>query len=199
MTMQNSNNQRTLNLWRAGRFGLLAMLLLVPVGTAQRSSQKTPLELAKILVRELRPEDTSYQHQHGTVKWKGEQGAQNYACHTDCSGFLNLLLERAYGYTPDDFAKWLKSRRPLAGDYHDAIQEQRGFKQIQRIEDVRPGDIIAIRYPPDAENSGHIMLIAAPPRAAAALSAGNGWDTAVGSLCHRFQPFWTRQDRHAPP
>ena len=38
-------------------FGLLAMLLLVSVGVAQRQAQKTPLELARILVRELRPED----------------------------------------------------------------------------------------------------------------------------------------------
>ena len=55
-------------------------------------------------------------------------------------------------------------RRPLAIDYHDAIVKQRGFKLVQRLSAVRPGDVIAIKYPPDAENSGHIMLVAETPR-----------------------------------
>lgn len=29
---------------------------------------------------------------------------------------------------------------------------------------VQPGDVIAIKYPPDAENSGHVMLVAETPR-----------------------------------
>jgi hypothetical protein len=137
-------------------------LLLVIAGatTAQRDLGKTPLDWARILVREVRPENTSYQHKRGVVKWKGEDGAAEYESHTDCSGLLNALLERADGLRPDDFEKWLGKRRPLAVDYFEAIQEQRNFHQITSARDVRPGDVIAIRYPPGTnDNTGHIMLI----------------------------------------
>ena len=55
------------------------------------------------------------------------------------------------------------SNRPLAKHYHDAIIHQRGFKEITKIDEVRPGDIIAIKYPPGSGNSGHVMLIASLP------------------------------------
>lgn len=136
------------------------LLLSACATTAQRHVEKTPLEAARALVRELRPEDTSYQHKHGVVKWKGENGADEYESRTDCSGFLNALLERAYGLTPDEFDSWLGKRRPLAVEYFEAIRQQRNFRQITSERDVRPGDVIAIRYPPGTnDNTGHIMLV----------------------------------------
>ena len=139
------------------------LLPLLSVANAQRQSQKNHLDWARLLVRELRPEDTSYQHKHDYVKWKGQDGATAYESHTDCSGFLTALFAQAYGFTPDHFAEWLGTRRPLAVNYHDAIERQRGFTQIRRVDSIRPGDIIAIKYPPDAENSGHILLVAESP------------------------------------
>jgi hypothetical protein len=136
-----------------------ALCVLISEGTAQQN-KLTHLELARILVRELRPEDTSYQHKQGYITWKGENGAEGYQSHVDCSGLLNVLFERAYGITPNDFEKWLGKRRPLASEYFNAITQQQNFRLIGSIEDVRPGDIIAIRYPPGTnDNTGHIMIV----------------------------------------
>ncbi|NBS89561.1 hypothetical protein EBS67_06105 [bacterium] len=55
------------------------------------------------------------------------------------------------------------SKAPLAKHYHDAIIHHRGFKEITKIDEVRPGDIIAIKYPPGSGNTGHVMLVAAVP------------------------------------
>ena len=140
------------------------IVLCAGVGTAQRRTEKSPLEWARLLVSGLQPDNTSYQHKQGFVKWKGEDGADEFESRTDCSGFLNVLLERSYGLTPDDFEQWLGKRRPLAVHYFDAIREQRNFRGISNERDIRPGDIIAIRYPPGTnENTGHIMLIASTP------------------------------------
>jgi hypothetical protein len=136
----------------------LSFICLTSMTTAQ--PQMGHLDWAKLLVRELRPDDTSYQHKGGYVKWKGQDGAEGYESHTDCSGFLNALFTKAYGFTPAQFERWLGKRRPLAIDYHDAIERQNGFAQISRLGTVKPGDIIAIKYPPDSENSGHILLVA---------------------------------------
>ena len=140
-------------------FPLLALLGVTAV--AQIESQKSHLDWAFALVRGVKPENTSYQHKQGFVKWKGDNGAEDYESRTDCSGFLNSLLKQAYGFTPDDFEKWLGKRRPLAIEYFEAIQQQKDFRQILAARDLRPGDVIAIRYPPGTnENTGHMMLIA---------------------------------------
>jgi len=136
-----------------------ALCILISKGAAQQNKQ-THLELARILVRELRPEDTSYQHKQGYIIWKGENGSEGYQSHVDCSGLLNVLFERAYGITPNDFEKWLGKRRPLASEYFNAISQQQNFRAITAIGNVRPGDIIAIRYPPGTnDNTGHIMIV----------------------------------------
>ena len=135
------------------------LCLLIANGTAQQN-KPNHLELARILVRELRPEDTSYQHKQGYITWKGENGAEGYQSHVDCSGLLNILFERAYGITANDFEKWLGKRRPLASEYFNAISQQQNFRAITAIGNVRPGDIIAIRYPPGTnDNTGHIMIV----------------------------------------
>lgn len=143
---------------------LLSFSFFASMSAAQRSAPKTPLDWARILVSGIQPENTSYQHKHGFIKWKGENGTEEYESRTDCSGLLNILLERSYGLTADDFEKWLGKRRPLAVEYFDAIQQEHDFRLITNEAGVRPGDIIAIRYPPGTnENTGHIMLVAGLP------------------------------------
>lgn len=128
------------------------------------SARKSPLEWAKILVREIAPENTSYRHKQGYVRWKGIGGAQAYESHTDCSGFLNALLERADGFGREDFKKWLGKGRPFAITYHDAIVKLNRFTPIERVDEIRPGDVIAIKYPDGSANTGHVMLIADFPQ-----------------------------------
>jgi len=143
---------------------ILAALLLLPFGAARgTSSPKTHLDWAILMVKELTPDHTSYQHKQGHVSWKGIDGATDYESHTDCSGFLNALFERAYGFDKAYFQRWLGKGRPYAITYHDAIASRRGFARVDRIAEVRPGDIIAIQYPDGSENTGHIMLVAERP------------------------------------
>src|SRR5690348_2642056 len=97
---------------------LLIISLALLAQTPAKISRESHLDWAKILVKELHPENTSYQHKSGYVKWKGQNGADDYESHTDCSGFINALLEQAYGLTRDDFEQWLGKRRPLAITYH---------------------------------------------------------------------------------
>lgn len=126
-------------------------------------AERTHLDWANALTGQIQPENTTYKHKNGYVRWKGENGAVVYESHTDCSGFLTELLKQAYGFTPEYFKQWLGKRRPHAKQYHEAITTSRGFRNIRTIGDVEPGDIIAVRYPPGAENTGHIMIAAAAP------------------------------------
>ena len=50
------------------------------------------------------------------------------------------------GYSPDDFKRRFGSCRPTAEPYRDAIVEGRGFTLLGRLTELRPGDLIAIKY-----------------------------------------------------
>ena len=112
------------------------------------------------LLNAVKPEDTSYIHKNNIISWGVDSKA---VCHADCSGLISALLLHSKFFSEEQFNKNLGSNKPLAKHYHDAILHQRGFKEITKIDEVRPGDIIAIKYPPGSGNSGHVMLIASLP------------------------------------
>lgn len=134
-----------------------------PVFTAQNA--RTPLDWAQDLVGHVALADTSYAHGAARVTWAGQHGETAYVSHADCSSFLEALLTQAYGVTPDQFRSWLGKRRPYARDFFDAIEAENGFARVRSLSQVRPGDVIAIRYVNSApgDNTGHIMLVAAAP------------------------------------
>jgi hypothetical protein len=102
--------------------------------------------------------NTSYKHGEPEVSF----GAQCQS-HADCSGFIDSLLQYSYGYTPDQFKKWFDSHRPTAKRYHDAIVDQKGFAEIKHVQDILPGDFLAVKYLTRTDNTGHIMVVADRP------------------------------------
>jgi hypothetical protein len=123
------------------------------------SASPKHLSAAIDLVDHLDLRNTSYRHNDPQVTWQG-----TFQSHADCSGFLDALLMHSYGYDSDDFKRWFDSHRPSARRYHDAIVRQRGFREIRQVTEVRPGDVLAVKYLIHRENTGHVMLVAGQPR-----------------------------------
>jgi hypothetical protein len=130
---------------------------------------KSPLAWAELLVQNIQPANTTYDHTGVTVTWAGQAGATTYTSHTDCSGFVMALLSQTYNLTPANFQRWLKTARPLAENFYAAINNRHGFEAIGQVAEIQPGDFIAIRYPPGntdvGDDTGHIMLGAGLPQA----------------------------------
>jgi hypothetical protein len=88
---------------------------------------------------------------------------------TDCSSFITLLLKHTYAWSRTNVEAIFHSSRPKAANYHDAIVAERGFKRIVDVSDLRPGDILAVKYTDHhvsangVQDSGHVMLVSAPP------------------------------------
>src|SRR5262249_45760742 len=129
-----------------------------------RKQEPAHLKAARQLVEEVKPEDTSYRHKDEVVTWKGTAGAEKSQSHTDCSGLLNAVLKHAYGYKDRQLARWLGARRPRAKDSHDVTVRSRGFTRVKELKQALPGDVLAVKSPPGEGNTGHIMLVSAPPR-----------------------------------
>jgi len=121
-----------------------------------QDKRPTHLHEAESLVRRLNLKNTDYRHGEPEVIWDGASAAS----HADCSGFIDALLIRSYGYNKEDFKSWFGKSRPTAANYHDAIVTQKGFSRIERPQDVREGDFLAVKYLVLKENTGHVMLAA---------------------------------------
>jgi hypothetical protein len=144
----------------------MALLLVAPLaGWAVQADSPKHLDEANKMLQSLRPDQTSYCHKDTKVIWPSDSGKAPSECHTDCSGFMDALIRHTYPkFDADAFKKWFGKARPLADSYYDTIVAKKGFAQISKIGDVQPGDIIAVKYPPGSDNTGHVMLVSGMPR-----------------------------------
>jgi NlpC/P60 family len=129
----------------------------------ERIANQSPYYWANRSVQEVLPENNTYVHGVGSLTWAGVNGATTSTCSTDCSGFLNHLYTQTYSYTSTDYQSWMGTSRPKALNYYNAIQAQKNFTKISKITLMQQGDIIAIKYPVDNDNSGHVMMMVTPP------------------------------------
>jgi len=151
---------------RSARWNSCTLLIALASLAVPALAQETPipkhLELARLLLVSVPPDKTSYRHQ-GWVKWKGDLFASEYEVHTDCSGLVSSVLDRADAQTYRRVLTASK-RHPLAKDYYDSIVRDGVFARIDNLADVLPGDVVAIRYPPSVPSgTGHVMLVDAKP------------------------------------
>jgi hypothetical protein len=109
------------------------------------------------------PQNNTYIHGIGSLTWAGVNNAITSTCSTDCSGFLNHVYTQTYNYSTADYQSWMGTSRPIALNYYNAIQSQKYFTKISKVGSMIQGDIIAIKYPADNTNSGHILMIVSPP------------------------------------
>nr|WBF70489.1 hypothetical protein [Megavirus caiporensis] len=123
---------------------------------------------ARLLLQEIVHDngETEYENSSGPVWWGPHDDKSTYLSITDCSGFMNALLKRSYSIPNSDFSDWFGSKRPLASTYYKSIDKQNGFRRISNVNNIKVGDIIAIRFPPGtsrSDDTGHVMLINAEP------------------------------------
>lgn len=144
------------------------VLIAVGAGSEPREG-RDHLWWAERLLSELDDTNTRYVYQRHArgIAWKGHGSDSTYA-YTDCSGFLNGLFQHVYGFDATALRNWLgvdaQKTGPTANRYYSTIVEQRGFVRITKMSDIRPGDILAILYPDDNRNTGHVMLIRSVPQ-----------------------------------
>jgi cell wall-associated NlpC family hydrolase len=139
----------------------LLVICLIGMAWGQPDSKAKPRHLADAvaLLKKLDLKDTSYEHGGGKVSFAG-----TVQSHTDCSGFIDALLQHSYGYDEAQFKAWFGSKRPTAARYHDQILRQNGFNFIPSIPDTRPGDLLAVKYFNRKDNTGHVMLVSGQPK-----------------------------------
>ena len=49
---------------------------------------------------------------------------------------------------------------PQAREYYETIEARHGFERIVHVAAIRPGDILAVKYPDGSRPTGHVMIAA---------------------------------------
>jgi hypothetical protein len=144
---------------------LITLLSVVAILLLFSSDTTIPphLALARKLQANVLSENNSYRHRPSTVEIEGLDGAAQYVCHTDCSGLVGELFHYAYGYTQKELHHWLRRPTGHSLSFFEAVSHDRGFTRIQRIQDIRPGDILTYKLPPGSKNHGHVMIVNEAP------------------------------------
>lgn len=121
------------------------------------------LQLARDFASVIQPQDTGYRHKNEEVVWPGTGAVSK--CFTDCSGFWNALIPRAYpSVTTERIEAWTGRARPRAEDWFAVMQDGKGFQIRKKVGEIRAGDFVAIRYERGAENTGHTLLVDLQPQ-----------------------------------
>jgi hypothetical protein len=133
----------------------------LPAPTAPSGAAAPPhLALARALLESLDPSRTAYRHR-SWVRFPHDGGPA--VAMTDCSGLLNALLEVTHPAALRALLAASARGRPQAIDYVATIRRADGFEPIAQVDALRPGDLIAIAYPPGVADTGHVMLVDAAP------------------------------------
>lgn len=130
------------------------------------------LTVARELVARIAPENNHYVLGGQFISFPGDPGSSKYAMKADCSGFLLTLFDKA-GYSTRSRMIYLKASqrrtRHSAEDFVLSIENEAGFKRIEKIETIRPGDVLAhsMLNAADQRNSGrtgHVLLVNSQPK-----------------------------------
>lgn len=142
--------------------GCLLASFAVQAKGATAEEDPSPLALAEQTLSSVR--ETRYSHRTHIDQ---EQGV--YVC--DCSGFISHLLAatRPTAYAEVTYDR-TRRKHPRAEDYHRLFASLSssaadGWLPVITVGDLRPGDIIAWKRPPDSTstNTGHVMLVRSAP------------------------------------
>lgn len=110
----------------------------------------------RTLLHDTDPAQTAYRHKDVSVLWQDQ--TRQAECYADCSALVSAILKHACRIDDSQLSRWLGRKRPLARDYYDTIHAACGFQELADPKDIRPGDIIAFKYPASAKDTGHVMI-----------------------------------------
>jgi hypothetical protein len=146
----------------------IGLAVAIVAGTDAAAVSITPPQVvwAERLVAEVAQDRNVYGSHPTIVRWS-EDGAGPATNRSVCSSFVTHVFERAYHLNGTVIRRWFGTGNPKAITYAHVIESGRGFEQIRTIAAIRPGDIIAIAYPPGGGPTGHVMVAEGSPTARA--------------------------------
>ena len=150
----------------ARRASLLGAILILSIGTAMAQGVPKHLQLARDFVANTKQENNEYSNRNIYTKTPTDFLASKWVVHTDCSGFVEDILRRSgSGVLEQLGTKKFKTRYSLL-DMHASMMKSEAFARLDRVTDLKPGDIVSWRYIDLRGHhitTGHILFVDSEP------------------------------------
>ncbi|AHH98407.1 hypothetical protein GCM10010174_69330 [Kutzneria viridogrisea] len=123
------------------------------------------LRQAERLIDHLVPANNVYKRpeERNVVKWGREGRPASWVNRSQCASFITAVLRRSHPWARRSFfTAHFDSTSPYAKDYLRAFNQGDvpHFTQVERVTELRPGDLIAIEYPEQHEvHTGHVVMV----------------------------------------
>lgn len=134
----------------------LAPLLAVSLTFVPKAPEVAHLDVARQVVRDLSHDArvNEYGSNPTFLRW----GHPTREARTVCGSFVTRLIERSYGLTAQEIHHWLGAGGTDAVDWWNVIAHEKGFRRLRRIDEIQPGDVLAIKYDDGSKDTGHVMV-----------------------------------------
>ena len=162
------STKKARTLYALGGVGSLLVLGVnaAPAQEEAKTGKIAHLEIARQLVRDLQQDAliNTYGSNPTFLRW----GTPTREARTVCATFVTRVFERVYHWKKEDMQNWLGANGADASDWYTVIVHENGFRRLRSIRDLRPGDILAIKYNDDSKDTGHVVIVDAEPQRRAA-------------------------------
>ena len=161
-----NQGMRAVNFWIRGACATVLCSTAMALA-AQEAPVPKHLQLAREFLANTQPEDNLYVDKgERFVKAPSDEPGAKYVVHTDCTGFVKAMIDRAYGYRPKFSTKFYGNAYSLS-DWVDGAARGETFTLVPSMADVKPGDVIMWKYlvPPKyaPTHRGHVMIVSEAP------------------------------------
>ena len=146
---------------------LVGAVVLASVSASWAQDISTPkyLQLARDFAANTKPENNEYTNAGRFTRMPGEKGATDYVVHADCVTFVEDMFKRTNSGVPEQIPTQKFKNWHSIHDYVPAMDAEAGFTKIAKVEDLRPGDLIAWLFidMKGHRHDGHIAFIDTAP------------------------------------
>ncbi len=158
--IQNKISRNSIGTWWIVWLACL-LVFTASIAVAQTDRSVPHLETARQLVRDLQHHAriNEYGSQPTFLRWNHP----TREARTVCATFITHLFEHTYGWKEEDIQQWIGSNGADASEWQEAIVHENGFRHLKTVDEVHPGDILAIKYNDGSKDTGHIMVVDEEP------------------------------------
>lgn len=151
---------------KSARFWIAAVLCAAPLGAGAQEPISKHLQLARDFVTNTTQENNGYSNSRIYTRMPSDFLASKWIVHTDCSGFVEDMLRRSgSGVLEQLGTKKYRTRYSLL-DMHASMVKSEAFERLDRVTDLKPGDVVSWRYIDlrgHHATTGHIMFVDSVP------------------------------------
>ena len=152
---------------------VLAAVFLACLGLTALAQEEVPkhLQIARDIVANVKPENNTYSNKPRYIRFPGDLFTSEYTVRTDCTGFVEAVLYKAFDMRPKfsaHYSTYYGGYSPVG--WVDGIDKGETFDKIEHVQDMQPGDILIYKYivKPDGPEyqyfEGHAMIVDAAPK-----------------------------------